>query len=46
MPDLGVHPGGITAVDLRGYAHHAAFRGREIVLFEALLTAERWLLLP
>jgi len=30
---LDLHPGGITAIELRGYAHYLAFRRREIVLF-------------
>jgi hypothetical protein len=30
---LDVHPGAITAFDLRGYAHYLALAGREVVLF-------------
>jgi len=30
---LAVHPGGITAIELRGYTHYLAFGAREIVLF-------------
>jgi hypothetical protein len=30
---LTLHPGGITAVELRGYAHYLAFGGRKVVLF-------------
>ena len=30
---LDVHPGAITAFDLRGYAHYLALGGREVVLF-------------
>lgn len=30
---LDVHPGAITAFDLRGYAHYLALSGREVVLF-------------
>lgn len=30
---LAAHPGGITAVELRGYTHHLAFGAREVVLF-------------
>lgn len=30
---LAVHPGGITAVELRGYTHYLAFGAREVVLF-------------
>ena len=30
---LDVHPGAITAFDLRGYAHYVALGGREVVLF-------------
>ena len=31
--DLAVHPGGITAIELRGYAHYVSFGTREVVLF-------------
>lgn len=31
--DLDVHPGAITAFELRGYAHYLALNGREVVLF-------------
>ena len=30
---LDLHPGGITAIELRGYSHYVAFGGREVVLF-------------
>ncbi|MDZ7753288.1 MAG: type IV toxin-antitoxin system AbiEi family antitoxin [Gammaproteobacteria bacterium] len=30
---LAVHPGGITAIELRGYTHYLAFGAREVVLF-------------
>ena len=30
---LNLHPGGITAIELRGYAHYLAFGLREVVLF-------------
>lgn len=30
---LAVHPGGITAMELRGYAHYLSFGAREVVLF-------------
>lgn len=30
---LNVHPGGITAIELRGYTHYLAFGAREVVLF-------------
>ncbi|MGB5199791.1 MAG: type IV toxin-antitoxin system AbiEi family antitoxin [Sedimenticolaceae bacterium] len=30
---LAVHPGGITAVELRGYSHFLAFGAREVILF-------------
>lgn len=30
---LGVHPGGITAIELRGYTHYLAFGARDVVLF-------------
>ena len=30
---LDLHPGGMTAIDLRGYAHYLAFGRREVVLF-------------
>ena len=30
---LSIHPGGITAIELRGYTHYLAFGGRGIVLF-------------
>lgn len=30
---LDVHPGAITAFDLRGYAHYLALGGREVILF-------------
>lgn len=33
--DLPVHPGAITAFELRGYTHNMAFRGRDVVLFAA-----------
>ena len=31
--ELDVHPGAISAFDLRGYAHYLALGGREVVLF-------------
>lgn len=31
--DLDIHPGAITAFELRGYAHYLALNGREVVLF-------------
>ena len=30
---VAVHPGGISAIELRGYAHYLAFGTREVVLF-------------
>ena len=30
---LNVHPGGITAFELRGYAHYIALGGRQVTLF-------------
>lgn len=30
---LDLHPGGMTAIELRGYAHYLAFGGREVFLF-------------
>lgn len=30
---LAVHPGGITAIELRGYTHYLALGAREVVLF-------------
>jgi hypothetical protein len=30
---LAVHPGGVTALELRGYTHYLAFGARELVLF-------------
>lgn len=30
---LDLHPGGITAIELRGYSHYVAFAGRAVVLF-------------
>ena len=30
---LAVHPGGITAIELRGYAHYVAFGSRDVLLF-------------
>lgn len=30
---LAVHPGGITAIELRGYSHYVAFDAREVMLF-------------
>ena len=30
---LDLHPGAMTAMELRGYAHHLAFGGRRIILF-------------
>lgn len=30
---LAVHPGGVTALELRGYSHYLAFGARELVLF-------------
>jgi hypothetical protein len=30
---LAVHPGGITAIELRGYSHYLAFDAREVILF-------------
>ena len=30
---LGIHIGAITALELRGYAHYLALRGREVLLF-------------
>ena len=30
---LDLHPGGMTAIDFRGYAHYLAFGRREVVLF-------------
>ena len=30
---LDVYPGAITALELRGYAHYLALRGREVILF-------------
>ena len=30
---LAVHPGGITAIELRGYTHYLSFGAREVVLF-------------
>ncbi len=30
---LAVHPGGITAMELRGYSHYLSFGAREVVLF-------------
>ena len=30
---LAVHPGGITAIDLRGYTHYVAFGARDVLLF-------------
>ena len=30
---LAVHPGGITAIELRGYTHYVAFGAREVILF-------------
>jgi hypothetical protein len=31
--ELEVHPGAITAIELRGYAHYLTFGGREVILF-------------
>jgi len=30
---LAVHPGGITAIELRGYTHYVAFGARDVLLF-------------
>ncbi len=30
---LPAHPGGVTAIELRGYAHYISFGAREVVLF-------------
>lgn len=30
---LDVHPGAVTAMELRGFAHYLALRGREVILF-------------
>jgi hypothetical protein len=30
---LNLHPGGMTAIELRGYSHYVAFGQREVVLF-------------
>ena len=30
---VAVHPGGISAIELRGYTHYLAFGAREVVLF-------------
>ncbi len=30
---LALHPGGIAAIELRGYAHYLGFGGRQVVLF-------------
>lgn len=30
---LDIHPGAITAIELRGYAHYLALGGREVILF-------------
>ena len=40
---LNVHPGGITAAELRGYAHYLALGGRSVVLFgEPGVTLPSW----
>ena len=31
--EFDIHPGGITAIELRGYAHYLALGGREVILF-------------
>lgn len=31
--NLDLHPGGITAIELRGYAHYLTFGARELILF-------------